>query len=43
VVQRLWDFFVRHLLHCEPPGDFVLRFEPFEVAAALRLIIAEIS
>ena len=26
VVQRLWDFFCRHLLHAAPPADFVLRY-----------------
>ena len=32
VQQRVWDYFVRHLSHQEPPADFRLRFEPHETA-----------
>lgn len=32
VQRRVWDYFVRHLIHQEPPADFKLRFEPHETA-----------
>lgn len=40
-VQRIWDFFVRHLLGAEPPPDFVLSFERAEIMAGMRLTLSE--
>jgi dipeptidyl aminopeptidase/acylaminoacyl peptidase len=37
-VQKLWSFFVRHLLGAEPPADFTLSWTPAEAAAAGRMV-----
>jgi len=29
--RRIWDYFVRNLLHEEPPANFELKFEPWEL------------
>lgn len=38
VVQRLWDYFARHLLGAAPPADFVLRYRREDMMAALHLL-----
>lgn len=37
-VQRLWNFFVRHLLKAEPPADFTLRWTPAEYGLGMALL-----
>ena len=37
-LQRLWNFFVRHLLDTAPPDDFVLSWTPADFAAGMRLM-----
>jgi len=27
-MQRMWDYFVEHLLDEEPPQDFIVTYEP---------------
>lgn len=43
VLQRLWNFFARHLLGAEPPADFKLDYTPGEAVAGMRMILADIS
>jgi dienelactone hydrolase len=38
-VQRLWNYFARHLLGCEPPGDFILRWSPAQAGAFQRAMV----
>jgi dipeptidyl aminopeptidase/acylaminoacyl peptidase len=37
-VQRLWNFFARHLLNAEPPADFILRWTRPEHGLAMTLL-----
>jgi hypothetical protein len=37
-MQRLWNFFVRHLLDATPPDDFVLSWTAADFAAGMRMM-----
>lgn len=41
VLRRVWDYFVRHLLHETPPENFELTWEPHEWARMMRGAIKE--
>jgi dipeptidyl-peptidase-4 len=40
--QRLWNFFVRHLIGAEPPADFILRWTPAETGGAMASMMRDI-
>jgi dipeptidyl aminopeptidase/acylaminoacyl peptidase len=39
--RRVWDYFVRHLLGEEPPADFEVGFEPYELECLQRRCLQE--
>lgn len=43
VLQRLWNFFARHLLGAEPPAGFTLDYAPGEAMAGMRMMMADLS
>jgi dipeptidyl aminopeptidase/acylaminoacyl peptidase len=40
-MRRMWDYFVRHLLHATPPENFEIRFQPHELICMKRSALRE--
>jgi dipeptidyl aminopeptidase/acylaminoacyl peptidase len=40
--RRIWDYFVRHLLHETPPENFEMHFTPEEIASVSRMAWREV-